>query len=66
MSVYDVWHGDKMYEFRKMHVMSEAGKHVLCKNCDYMRRLPADSNIDRLALEKKEYLLNRDIKNILK
>ena len=66
MSVYDIWHGDKMYEFRKMHLMGEAGKHELCKKCDYMRRLPAASNIDKLALEKKDYLLNRDIKNIPK
>ena len=38
----------------------------MCKKCDYMRRLPAASNIDKLALEKTDYLLNRDIKNIPK
>jgi radical SAM protein with 4Fe4S-binding SPASM domain len=65
-SVYDVWHGDKMYEFRKMHVNKEASKHNLCNKCEYMSRLPAVSNIDKLALEKKDYLLDRNIKNILR
>ena len=49
-----------------MHVNKEASKHNLCNKCEYMSRLPAASNIDKLAIEKKEYLLNRDIKNTLR
>lgn len=65
-SVFDVWHGDEMYEFRKMHVEKEASKHNLCNKCEYMSRLPAASNIDKLAEDKTKYLLDRNVRNILK
>ena len=65
-SVFDVWHGDEMYEFRKMHVKKEASKHNLCNKCEYMSRLPNVSNIDKLAEDKTNYLLDRNVRNILK
>jgi len=58
-SLYDIWHGDRLHAFRKMHVEFRKSEHPLCGKCEYMRRLPWQSNIDQMSLENPQKILRR-------
>lgn len=58
-SLYDVWRGDRLHAFRKMHVEFRKSEHPLCARCEYMKRLPRQSNIDKVSCDSPEKILAR-------
>lgn len=59
-SLYEIWHGDRLHAFRKMQVEFRKSEHALCGKCEYMKRLPRQSNIDKLAKNNPAKILARD------
>ncbi len=58
-SLYEVWHGDRLHTFRRMQVEFRKSEHLLCGKCEYMKRLPRQSNIDKVSKENPEKILAR-------
>ena len=51
-SFKNIWYGNKLKEFRMLHLKKEKNKIEACKNCQYMEGLPAytllEANTDYL------------------
>jgi radical SAM protein with 4Fe4S-binding SPASM domain len=45
-SLIDIWNGDKLREFRLMHLEGRRSENLACGPCDYLSALPATDNID--------------------
>jgi radical SAM protein with 4Fe4S-binding SPASM domain len=45
-SLIDIWNGDKLREFRLMHLEGRRSENPACGPCDYLSALPASDNID--------------------
>jgi len=43
-SLSEIWHGEKLYNFRIMHLEHRRGENPSCRDCMYLRTLP--DNID--------------------
>jgi radical SAM protein with 4Fe4S-binding SPASM domain len=54
-SLYDIWHGQKLKELRKMLINGERYKNKACKNCTYYHIFT--DNIDNLPEERYKEIL---------
>ena len=43
-SVKDIWNGERMFQFRKMHLEGRRADNIACRGCYFMRTLP--DNVD--------------------
>jgi radical SAM protein with 4Fe4S-binding SPASM domain len=43
-TLYDVWHGEKLRQMRRMHLEGRRSENPMCGNCHYLTTLP--DNID--------------------
>lgn len=48
-NLYDIWKGEKIFEFRKMHLEKQRHQNLACKTCYSIKSLP--DNIDKYANE---------------
>ena len=55
-SLPDIWFGEKLRSFRRIHIKKERHRNPSCKNCKYLYCNP--DNIDNLTKEKYEEILN--------
>ena len=55
-TLFDVWNGEKLNDFRKMHAEFRKKEHPTCGKCIATETYAQESNIDSLALNKKEKL----------
>jgi radical SAM protein with 4Fe4S-binding SPASM domain len=55
-SLYDVWHGNKLREFRVMHLEGRRHENAACKACDYMHVLP--DNFDPHRFEIRDRIIS--------
>ena len=55
-SLFEVWNGSKLNEFRKMHAEFRKKEHPTCSKCVATESYAQESNIDSLALNDKEKL----------
>jgi radical SAM protein with 4Fe4S-binding SPASM domain len=46
-SIQSIWNGDRMHNFRLLHLKGERSQISACKNCTYLHTLP--DNIDNLS-----------------
>lgn len=53
-SIKDIWNGERLYEFRKMHLEGRRHENVACADCYYLKTLP--DNVDEHRLEILEKL----------
>lgn len=53
-SITDIWNGDRLYEFRKMHLENRRHENPACADCYYLKTLP--DNVDEHRLEILEKL----------
>jgi len=49
-SLMQIWHGQKLRDFRLMHLEGRKHENAACKNCDYMQALPdsIDGDLTRM------------------
>jgi radical SAM protein with 4Fe4S-binding SPASM domain len=45
-SLIDIWNGDRLREFRLMHLEGRRSENPACGPCDYLQALPASDSID--------------------
>lgn len=55
-SLKDIWFGEKLREFREMHIKGRKHENESCKNCNYMYGNP--DSIDGLSEDEYEKILN--------
>jgi len=49
----DVWHGDRMFEFRKMQLENRKDENESCRHCEfYLSNYYTRDNIDGLPVDK--------------
>ena len=53
-SIKDIWNGELLYQFRKMHLEGRRHENVACRDCYYLKVLP--DNVDEHRLEILEKL----------
>lgn len=46
-SLYDIWYGSKLRDFRLMHLEGRKHENAACHHCDYMQALPDNIDADR-------------------
>lgn len=46
-SLYQIWYGDKLRDFRLMHLEGRKHENAACHHCDYMQALPDNIDADR-------------------
>lgn len=51
-TLYNIWYGEKLKEFRLDHLCNRRNKNRACRNCDYLAALP-DSIDDSLEIIKE-------------
>jgi radical SAM protein with 4Fe4S-binding SPASM domain len=51
-SLVDIWNGDRLREFRLMHMEGRRHENRACGTCDYLQALPPSDNIDA---DREEY-----------
>ena len=49
----DIWNGDQMFQFRKMHLEARRADNIACRNCYFMRTLPDNVDEHRLQMLEK-------------
>ena len=54
-SLADIWHGERLRAFRRMHIEKRRDEHSSCRNCMVLHNSP--DNIDALASANPERLL---------
>jgi radical SAM protein with 4Fe4S-binding SPASM domain len=52
-SIMDVWQGEKLRNFRLMHLEGRKHENAACKSCDYMQALPDNIDADREVLAER-------------
>ena len=52
-SIMDVWQGNKLRDFRLMHLTGRRHENAACKSCDYMQALPDNIDNDREEIARK-------------
>jgi radical SAM protein with 4Fe4S-binding SPASM domain len=52
-SIIDIWNGQKLRDFRLMHLEGRKQENAACKNCDYMQALPDNIDADREAFAER-------------
>jgi radical SAM protein with 4Fe4S-binding SPASM domain len=52
-SIMDVWIGEKLRNFRLMHLEGRRHENAACKSCDYMQALPDNIDADRELIARK-------------
>ena len=38
--IKDIWNGERMFQFRKMHLEGRRHENIACRGCDFMKTLP--------------------------
>jgi len=56
-SLKEIWNGEAMYQFRKMHLEGRREENIACRGCYFTRTLP--DNVDAYRGEILERLTNR-------
>lgn len=51
-SLRDIWNGERLFEFRKMHLENRKKENQSCRNCDWFQLFPAEDNVDGVSLER--------------
>jgi radical SAM protein with 4Fe4S-binding SPASM domain len=51
-SIKEVWYGEALFEFRKMHLEDRKHENKICKNCDWYKLFPEEDNVDGFPVEK--------------
>lgn len=51
-TLQELWNGDKMFEFRKMHLENRKHENRLCARCDWFQLFPEEDNVDSFPVEK--------------
>jgi radical SAM protein with 4Fe4S-binding SPASM domain len=46
----EIWEGDKMREFRVMHLKGQRGDNQMCRSCSYMETLPDNLDDSRIQI----------------
>lgn len=57
-SLKDIWHGDRLREFQRMHIERRRHENSACKNCTFLFTSP--DNIDEITSIKTLYPEHRD------
>jgi radical SAM protein with 4Fe4S-binding SPASM domain len=47
----ELWNGDAMFQFRKMHLENRKYENRLCANCDWFQLFPEEDNVDGFPVE---------------
>lgn len=55
-SLFDIWHGERLHTFRRMHIEHRRSENPSCRNCQVFYNSP--DNIDALAAANPERLLH--------
>ena len=56
-SIEEIWNGEKIRQFRQLHIEGRKDEIEICQNCDYINNLPKYTNIDDYTdLLRKIYL----------
>ena len=58
-SLYEIWNGKKLFEFRRMHVEGRISEHPTCRNCVAANGLAPETNIDRISSSDPDRVLGR-------
>jgi radical SAM protein with 4Fe4S-binding SPASM domain len=51
-TLQELWNGDTMFEFRKMHLENRKHENRICANCDWFKLFPEEDNVDGFPVEK--------------
>jgi radical SAM protein with 4Fe4S-binding SPASM domain len=51
-TIWNVWHGNALFEFRKMQLENRKYENKLCRNCDWYKLFPMEDNVDNFPIEK--------------
>lgn len=52
-TVTELWHGDRLRQFRLMHLEGRRADNAACGPCDYMKALPDNVDGDRKVIHEK-------------
>jgi radical SAM protein with 4Fe4S-binding SPASM domain len=49
-TITDIWNGQRLRDFRRLHLSGNRNDNAACRNCDYMQALPdnIDGHLDEL------------------
>jgi len=51
-TLQELWNGENMFEFRKMHLENRKHENRLCANCDWFKLFPEEDNVDGFPVER--------------
>ena len=61
----EIWHGSKMYEFKKMHTEIRRQENHACKNCDIFSIYQLDKSLEIQRMSNLDELAKNDVKKLL-
>lgn len=59
-SLYNIWNGKNLYEFRKLHIEGKRDLNLSCNNCELFFKFAEEDNIDSLTIMKLKSNLEKD------
>ncbi len=48
----ELWTGNEIFEFRKMHLEDRKAENRICRHCDWYKLFPVEDNVDGFPVEK--------------
>jgi radical SAM protein with 4Fe4S-binding SPASM domain len=51
-TLQEIWNGEELFEFRKMHLLGDKERNLLCRRCEWYKLFPPEDNVDGFPIDR--------------